>query len=144
MCPMCRSRIHEKDVPSKKKLWIQDLVKQPAISAMPVDQRPFRLARETIVIQRVQIRSASDALVEQRANLLENQAPQEQASKENIVDQGSSTITSDADETDDELIVIKRPKKDLFWNHQRHRKRSQLRLRPRILHRNQEQLTLQL
>lgn len=74
MCPNCRRVIHRRDLPPRQKSAIDhELVQQPAISAMPVEQRPLRLAREQIVVARARTRSLLDELVQRRERLRRGQ-----------------------------------------------------------------------
>lgn len=70
-CPYCRARLHKKDLPRLTKTVDQNILNEPAYGSMPVDQRPYRLARETEVIRRENTRRLIDELVARRRQILE-------------------------------------------------------------------------
>lgn len=72
-CPNCRKKFHKKDVPrpppEKEETIDLELLSVPAFSAMPVDDRPWRQARDTPIIQAEQVERAIRVLVAERARL---------------------------------------------------------------------------
>lgn len=51
-CPDCRARLHQRDEPRRSKVVNQALLNEPAYCGMPIDQRPFRFSRETVILDK--------------------------------------------------------------------------------------------
>ena len=70
MCPYCRVILHKSHLPPREKAAINhELLDERAISAMPVEQRPLRAARETYVVARERTKSLLDQLIAKRERL---------------------------------------------------------------------------
>lgn len=68
-CPLCRTLIHQVDVPTRDEVRMQRCLFQPAFASMRADLRPTRLARETFILRRENIRAALDRLTAERERL---------------------------------------------------------------------------
>lgn len=75
-CPICRKRIRAKDLPSYKPKTFDDLgpselerITTPAYASMSEDERPLRLVRRAIIIEREERRQALDRLLAERERL---------------------------------------------------------------------------
>lgn len=77
-CPICRRRIHGSDLPPRRKdaeiraMQMEErlrVISEPAFAQMSLEERPLRLTRELIVLERVERERALHDLMAQRENL---------------------------------------------------------------------------
>lgn len=87
-CPLCRTRIKQGDMPDSRpesrhppfygSRFVD--INEPAYSSMNLDQRPLRLARTEMIIQRERTLSLIDSLVAERRRMMQNLPTSSQAS----------------------------------------------------------------
>lgn len=87
-CPMCRAEIKGSDLPdapfrnpvqaARRREYLQRVISEPSYASTPVANRPLRLARVMISVQRAEREAALNELVEQRQIMLARQASLQQ------------------------------------------------------------------
>lgn len=68
-CPNCRVRIHRRDIPRGRHVTLLERL-EPAYIALPPDQKPKRLSRETFILQRQRFQEALDEFTEKRRRIV--------------------------------------------------------------------------
>lgn len=107
-CPLCRYKVTKKDLPSPHVLNL-DLLEQPSISAMPVEERPYRMARAARIIERLHVRRLLDKLMETRRQFL---ARRQQATGSNVTVEpqaGPSSCNTGANDENDSSDIPSQP-----------------------------------
>lgn len=78
-CPLCRTIFHSKDLPSRviyqrscgrPSSELQHLLTEPAYASFPPSDRPLRLTRRLVIVEREERQRALDALIAERDRLL--------------------------------------------------------------------------
>lgn len=80
-CPVCRTRIHRCDVPIRLDRPVRErdptvdpsLIDQPAISSLPLSERPVRLVREQFLLRRQNVETLLAELVRRRVRIITRQ-----------------------------------------------------------------------
>lgn len=67
-CANCRYKLHKRDVPSRRRVIRMERM-QPAYAALPADQRPKRLSKETTILKRENMQEALATYVARRERI---------------------------------------------------------------------------
>ena len=93
-CPLCRARIHRKDLPRGHEVRAAELL-EPAYCSLPAELRPVRLTRITFLLQRQRRREALIELIERRNIILARQQANTAEAQSNVGNSGTSDRASE-------------------------------------------------
>lgn len=114
-CPLCRSRIHARDLKQKNgekrrasssitPQNLEQIIDEPSFVATPSELRPVRLARSIVILESEERRRALDILIERRAQLLHRDTPSEPTRRPRVIVESSPEPSQTTSQQVAELI----------------------------------------